>query len=534
MTCQAKAQPLALSTFYCSKENTFVSSSSPQLGGKRKLGVLSVAFLVVAASAPLTVVAGGVTTALAVTGSTAIPFGYIVLTVALLVFAVGYAAMSRFVTNAGAFYAYVSQGLSRALGVGSSLIALIAYNMMQIGVAALLGFQVSTELKARWAIDTPWYLWVFVAIVIVGVLGVNRIDFSAKVLGILVALEFLVVIIFDVTGFMAAPDGVPTAPITGTTFWGAATGAILAFGIAAFMGFESGALYGEESKNPKTTIARATYLSVVVIGVFYAISSWAMIAAGGATVNADAVAGPAYFFGLLGAQAGTVIADIASLLFITSLFASLVSFHNAVARYNFSLGREGILPRGLARVTKGGAPWTGSLTQTVIAILVTVGFIVGEIGTAGQYVDPNGLGEGVSLNLFPLLVEFNWLTNSGAMGLVLLMALVSVAVIGYFAKNSNGVNIWSRVIAPVIAAIALFGVFALIVANFNVLLTSDPTAPVTALTFVLPIVVIAPGVIGVIYGLILKRSNPKVYSQIGHGIAEDHTAGGLGESARGV
>jgi amino acid transporter len=511
-----------------------VSSSSPKLGGSRKLGVLSVAFLVVAASAPLTVVAGGVTTALAVTGSTAIPFGYIVLTVALLIFAVGYAAMSRFVTNAGAFYAYVSQGLSRALGVGSSLIALIAYNMMQIGVAALLGFQVSTELKARWAIDTPWYLWVFVAIVIVGILGVNRIDFSAKVLGILVALEFLIVIIFDVTGFMAAPDGVPTAPITGTTFWGAATGAILAFGIAAFMGFESGALYGEESKNPKTTIARATYLSVVVIGVFYAISSWAMIAAGGATVNADAVAGPAYFFGLLGAQAGTIIADIASLLFITSLFASLVSFHNAVARYNFSLGREGILPRGLARVSKAGAPWAGSVTQTVIAVLVTVGFIIGEAGTAGQYVDPNGLGEGVSLNLFPLLVEFNWLTNSGAMGLVLLMALVSVAVVGYFTKNKNGVNIWSRVIAPIIAAIALFGVFALIVANFNVLLTSDPTAPATALTFVLPIIVIAPGVVGVIYGLILKRSNPRVYSQIGHGIAEDHTAGGLGESARGV
>jgi hypothetical protein len=166
--------------------------------------------------------------------------------------------------------------------------------------------------------------------------------------------------------------------------------------------------------------------------------------------------------------------------------------------------------------------------------LVTVGFIIGEAGTAGQYVDPNGLGEGVSLNLFPLLVEFNWLTNSGAMGLVLLMALVSVAVVGYFTKNKNGVNIWSRVIAPVIAAIALFGVFALIVANFNVLLTSDPTAPATALTFVLPIIVIAPGVVGVIYGLILKRSNPRVYSQIGHGIAEDHTAGGLGESARGV
>ena len=65
----------------------------------------------------------------AVVGATTMIFAII-----LLLFSVGYSAMSQHVTNAGAFYAYVSQGLSRALGVGSSLIALVAYNMMQIGV----------------------------------------------------------------------------------------------------------------------------------------------------------------------------------------------------------------------------------------------------------------------------------------------------------------------------------------------------------------------------------------------------------------
>ena len=510
------------------------NTATPRLGGKKKLGVLAVAFLVVAASAPLTVVAGGVTTALAVTGSTAIPFGYILLTVALVIFAVGYAAMSRFVTNAGAFYSYISQGASRALGVGSSLIALVAYNMMQVGIAGLLGFQISTELAGRFGIVTPWWLWVFVFIIIVGALGMNRIDFSAKVLGVLVALEFLVVIIFDVTSFIVAPEGVSAAPLVGADFWGPATGAILAFGVAAFMGFESGALYGEESKNPKTTVARATYLAVIVIGVFYAISSWAMISAGGATVTTDAVAGPPYFFGLLGAQAGVIISDIASLLFITSLFASLVSFHNAVARYNFSLGRERILPRGLAKVSKGGAPWVGSLVQSVIAVLVVVGFIIGEATTGGAYVVPDGIAAGINLNVFPLLTMFNWLTNAGAMGLVLLMALVSIAVIGYFAKDKRGLNVWSRVIAPLIAALALIGVFVLIVANFNVLLTSDPTAPVTATTFVLPIIVIVPGVIGLIYGLVLRARRPQTYAQIGHGMAEDHAAGGLGEAPRGI
>ena len=80
---------------------------------RRKLGVLSVAFLIVAASAPLTVIAGGSTSAFSVTHVLGIPLGYVVLAVALAIFAVGYAAMSRFITNAGAFYAYVSQGIGR-------------------------------------------------------------------------------------------------------------------------------------------------------------------------------------------------------------------------------------------------------------------------------------------------------------------------------------------------------------------------------------------------------------------------------------
>lgn len=125
------------------------NSSAPTLGGKKKLGVLAVTLLIIAASAPLTAVAGGVTTALAVTGNIGIPLGYIVLLVALVIFAVGYAAMSRFITNAGAFYAYISQGLGRPFGVGSSLVALIAYNAMQIGIYGLLGFQISTELSGR-------------------------------------------------------------------------------------------------------------------------------------------------------------------------------------------------------------------------------------------------------------------------------------------------------------------------------------------------------------------------------------------------
>lgn len=513
-------------------------TSAPTLGGKKKLGVLAIAFLVIAASAPLTVLAGGVTTALAVTGSTGIPFGYIVLAIALLVFAVGYAAMSRFVTNAGAFYAYIAQGLARPLGVGSSLIALIAYNMMQVGIYGLFGFFVSNTIAVKFGVTTPWYLWVLICLIVVGALGANRIDLSAKVLGVLVGLEFLVVIIFDIAAFIVAPEGVSAAPLTFDAFWGPATGSVLAFGIAAFMGFESGALYGEESKNPKTTVARATYLAVAVIGVFYAISSWALIVGvGPSSVTEAAVAGPDLLFGFLSEHVGVIVSDIASLLFITSLFAALVSFHNAVARYSFSLGREHVLPKGLSRVSKSGAPLAGSLFQSIIAIVVIVGFIIGEATTGGAFLVPDVFGPGLSLNLFPLFTLFTWLTNAGAMGLVLLMVLVSIAVIGYFGRDARGVNVWARIVAPIVAVLALGTVFFLILSNFTLLLTVDAAAPVTwadPLAWVLPAILLVPGIAGVIYGAVIKKSNPKVYEQIGHGIAEDHAAGGLGEGPRGI
>ena len=108
--------------------------------GKRTLGVPALVFMIIAASAPLTVVAGGVTSNYAVTGVLGIPLSFIVLGVVLLVFAVGYTAMSQHVQNAGAFYAYVARGLGKPTGIGAAWVALVSYNAMQIGIYGMFGF----------------------------------------------------------------------------------------------------------------------------------------------------------------------------------------------------------------------------------------------------------------------------------------------------------------------------------------------------------------------------------------------------------
>ena len=144
--------------------------------------------------------------------------------------------------------------------------------------------------------------------------------------------------------------------------FGTAVGATLTFCVASFVGFESAAIYSEEVRDPKRTVARATFIAVGLIAVFYALSSWLVgIAAGPDTMVYAGRArrgrlrdpgrrapDPTTVLFITGAdRLGAFWGDSASLLFATSLFAALLSFHNAVSRYAFALGREGVLPRVL-------------------------------------------------------------------------------------------------------------------------------------------------------------------------------------------
>lgn len=466
--------------------------------------------MIIAASAPLTVVAGGVTTSFAVTGSLGVPLGFILIAAILSLFAVGYTAMGRHITNAGAFYAYISRGLGRATGVGAAIIALVAYNAMQIGIFGMFGFQVSMFLQSKFGIESPWWLWILIGVAAVAVLGVNKIDLSAKVLGVLVAIEFLVVIVFDIVALVVAPEGITTTTLQPAELFGPSIGIVLVFGVAAFMGFEGAAIYGEEAKDPKRTVPRATYAAVLIIGVFYAFSAWAFSVGLGPTqiIPASQEFGPDLMFVFMSQHMSTLVVDLMNVLFITSLFAALQSFHNAVARYFFSLGREGVLPEWFARTTPTGAPWAGSVTQTVIAVVVTIGFAL----AGGVFGGAAALGE--QAPLYPVLTMFTWLTNTGAMALVLLMAVIAAAVIGFFGRDRRGQGVFTTVIAPLVSGLLLATVFVLIVANFHVQLGQE--AP-TASTYVLPIIVALSGVIGVIWGLALRSRRPDVYARIGRG-----------------
>ena len=96
------------------------------------------------------------------------------------------------------------------------------------------------------------------------VLGYRSADLSAKVLGVLMLLEFAVLIVFDLA--VACPQGcgaLPLAALSPHNVFSGSIGIALMFAFTSFVGFESGALYGEETANPERSIPKATYIAVV-------------------------------------------------------------------------------------------------------------------------------------------------------------------------------------------------------------------------------------------------------------------------------
>ena len=123
-------------------------------------------------------------------------------------------------------------------------------------------------------IDLDWWAWIFIAIAVIGLLGWLRIDLNAKVLAIFLTAEVVVLAFFDLVVLAdPGPEGFALTGFDPSVTFGAALGAGLVFTMAAFTGFESAAIYSEECKEPRKTVAKATYIALGITSLFYAFSA---------------------------------------------------------------------------------------------------------------------------------------------------------------------------------------------------------------------------------------------------------------------
>jgi amino acid transporter len=459
-----------------------------------RLGPFTVGTTIASSVAPLTVVALLVPVALATTGLLAVPIALAAVAVVLLLFSNGYLAMTRHIENAGAFYAYVAQALGRPLGVGTAWVALLVYNFFQLCCYGAITFA-SAPLLERWFhIDLHWMILAVVAWLIVSFLGANEVGISGKVLVALVLAETVLVVLQAVAIVFTSGFTLNTSALAPNALWGPGAGTLIVIGMTAFAGIEQSAVYIEESKDPRRTVRVATYGTIAVIASVYFFASWVQISAAGAQVIDRATnEGADLFFNEATVALGNAAWYVGHILLTTGSLAAAIAFHNAVSRYTFSLGREGVLPKRFGRTTLTGAPRNASFAQSALAIVVLIVFWLKDLKPVDQL--------------------FYWGSTSGGFGILLLITITSAAVIVFFARGHRGENAWRRVFAPGIATALLLWLSWLAYQNLPTLFGPTAAGPAR----LLPIIVLAVFAAGIVWGLILRAAKPEIYAGIGRG-----------------
>jgi len=404
-----------------------------------KLGPTAIVFMVVAAAAPLTVVAGTFPIGIAAGNGAAFPASYIVCTAVLLLFAVGFTAMARHIRGAGAFYTYIAHGFGRHVGLGAAFLALLSYTAVQGGVYGYVGASMNELVTSHGGPAVPWYLYALVMMAVVGTLGYRHIELSGKVLGVLLICEVGIVMVINIAVIGKGGDsGLSSAVLHPGNFFSGAPGIALIFALAGYIGFEATAVFRDEARDPARTIPRATYVALLLIGGFYALSSWVLVSAWGdeGAVTA-ATNNPANMLTDTATRyVGTVAGDLVQIFLITSLFAALLSFHNVLARYIFSLGNTRALPERCGRShLRHDSPHIASAVQTVSALVLVVASVLCQLD--------------------PVTQVFTWFVGAASVGIVVLMTLTSAAVIVYFRRTRFDTRPWNTMIAPGLGFVGL-------------------------------------------------------------------------------
>ncbi len=479
------------------------------------VGLAGILFLALAGAAPLTAMLGNVPFAVGFGNGDAAPGGFIFASVTLLLFSIGYVAMARQFTAVGGFYSFISHGIGRPFGLAAGWSAMAAYAVFEASLMGIFAYYFRATIIHFTGFEIPWPVYAFFGVAVIAALTYFEIKVSVRVLGAALIAEVLLLVALDafVFGKGGGPSGISFAPLnpikafTGLNLAEAAPGVGIFFALWSWVGFEATVNYAEESRDPKKNIARATYIAVIGLGIFYTLTSWAVILGHGLTqAPVAAAAHPVqFFYSVANEFTGWFSTDIMRVLIVTSSFACGMAFHNAATRYFYSLGREGVFHRRLGHThKKWQSPHVASLFQSGLAAIMVLAFILFWISDAKMQKFGNW-------NTAPYTELYAWLAILGTFWIMTIMALCSASTISYFWRlpREQRPPIWQWLIAPALGGIGL--VYAVYLLWVNIKFLGGDMLFVTAI----PYIGVAWILLGLGLALYIRRRKPEIYKVLG-------------------
>lgn len=471
------------------------SSQSHHLTGN--MGFFQLIFSVMAYNAPMVVVIGIIPIMVMEGAGIGTPISFVVAGIILALFSVGFTRMARVLPNPGGFYALITAGLGRHVGLGSGYIALLAYFCVYAGTFSFAGIVAGDLItNTLYGPELPWYAWAACFWLGSAVLSYFKVELSAKVLTIFLFSELTVIVIYCVLVFInggANGAGVSLEPLSPAHWFDGnfSLGVLLAIGM--YGGFEVTVLFREEVRNPVRVIPRATFAVIAIAMATYALSSVVFIG----SLGIDRVVGLAQedptgaMNASIDSSGGDVLATLAAVMVVTSTFAVILAAHNITARYVFNLSADRILPERMASVHKRhGSPHIASITTSAAALVLN--------------------GAAVVFGLDPLVFY------TAVLGMTSFIALVIIFVcnisVGTYMRRNGGqlASAWATVACPILAAVGLGSVLVMAAMNFPMLVGGSDALAAGLMAFIVGVFVL-----GVVTASVHRRKNADIYSRIG-------------------
>ncbi len=298
-----------------------------------------------------------------------LPAAYVLAVVAMLFTAASYAAMVKRYPVAGSAYTYSQQSFGGGVGFITGWVMLLDYLFIPMINFMLIGIYLNTQFPA-----VPVWVFTLVALLLVLVFNLLGITLVNKINMAIIGLSVILVVLFMVLAFKHAFGGdTSVSLIEPFTFGEGGIGAV-ASGAAilalSFLGFDAVSTLSEEAKNPRRDIPRAIVLATLVGGFFFILVSWA----GGlayqpdwATLSAAEIdAAGVTVMDNIGGEAFTAFFVA---VYVVGAFGSGMTGQVSVTRILYAMGRDGMLPKPLARLGRRfGTPTVAAITVSVFAL----------------------------------------------------------------------------------------------------------------------------------------------------------------------
>jgi amino acid transporter len=423
----------------------------------------------------------------------AMPLAMLLSFAAVFLVALGFSQLAQRTASAGSVYAFISNAINPRTGFMGMWLFIIGYAIFEAATYSIFAAFATEELNRIFGLSVPWIIPFFVIAGLVYTLSVLGVTQSVRGGLLFLAYEIIIVtIMLLAVVFQGGAEGNTLSvfnPTTGNGLGGVFLGMI--YGIMSFVGWKAAASLGEETRDPHTSIPRALLGAVALIGTYYIFVTYAATIGFGPGGMDDFAQDTAWFDTLTRRFLGDGWAPFVGLAALTGAIASAIGIHNSTVRLLFSLGRDGLLPRAMARVhPTRRSPYVAASVQAGFSVIL--GLIFGYL----VFGDP--------------ATTYGYFGGLGTLAVLFVYIFINVSVFLYFyRKERENFSFVRHALIPLVATAA-------VLLPIRGLLYPVPDPPYNLWPYLLAAWVL----IGLVILFVLSRRRPDLLEAMGAAFSE--------------